>query len=282
MRSLFTIALLGTVALSSALAAQGVAPMPFPGQPLPPDKPRARPAKDEGITPEWRKRSALTMAEAITNERPVVLCFVDDMDDEPIMSDQELRAVSETEAVFVKVLVTANEAPERDPWHAPTCALLSPDPSAAYDVTRQCVILCDWFGNEFLRFLRTPKVSQLRDGMEKVPDSSRRNAERLQTIADKAESALKEGDRRQAVRLVLKAFRMDWWGHDALADCVRHYHKLMKEGRKELRTPNELDELRALRRDFAGTEIEADINRAILKIQGKEKEDKHVEKAGDF
>jgi len=169
----------------------------------------------------------------------------------------------ESRAVFVKIPWRADKL-EESASPVPTSKLLSPNPSAAYDVKgdKPCLLVCDWFGNEYFRMEEEVSVDELTKFLLKVNEEIKDNIEKLQKNYDKAKASRDGGDRKNAIKGILKNFKMDVVGFDPQLKTIEMYNKIIEEGRteaKEKHSRNDLDGLKAMQKEFKDTELEPEI-----------------------
>lgn len=273
-RSLQLIVVAAALLLAGSVQAQapgGRAAQPAVRTPAPP-------------APEWHARTATTLAKAITEERPIVLCFVDDKSDEPFKTDGMLE-LSKQNACFVKAVVTDGEAETREKWQAPECAFFAQHPSAAYGVKKGQlpVLVCDWFGNEFYRAANAGKLSaeNLTKLIGNTPVLVSELQARLQKCFDQASKDLTDGKTSSGFKNLLRVFNEQCWGYDVLQDAIELYNTTINKGRGRLEWNVQHKRLEALQEQWKGfknTELGAEIKSAIEDLT----ESFAPEKEGEF
>lgn len=169
----------------------------------------------------------------------------------------------ESRAIFVKIAWRADKL-EESASPVPTSKLLSGNPSAAYEVKgdKPCMLVCDWFGNEYFRVEGEVSVDELTKFLLKVNGEIKDNIDKLQKNYDKAKASRDGGDRKNAIKTVLKNFKLDVVGFEPQQKTIELYTQIIEEGRTEAREKharNDLEGLKAMQKEFKDTELEPEI-----------------------
>ncbi|MCA8918729.1 MAG: hypothetical protein KDB32_06590 [Planctomycetes bacterium] len=233
-----------------------------------------RPAVDPEAVPSWQRVGTDSVESAAAEERPIVVYFPGEDATECEFSGKELAELSNTEAVFVKIAFTEDR--EASPWAeesaVPTSKLLSDNPSREYDIPvgKSCVLVCDWFGNEYYRTDVRVDASKLSSMIRKVKDQSDKAGEKLQKNLDKAKDYLDKQDRKNAVKYLLKNFGEGVVGLAPQEESIRMYHEILDAARLELATMvdnKDADGIKNLAKDLKKTDIENEIDDALESVK---------------
>lgn len=231
---------------------------------------------DPATVPSWNRATSETLESAAVEDLPLVIWFMGDNDTDTSITDRELADMSKSEAVFVKIECTKDR--EKSPWAedsiVPTSKLLSDNPSREYDIRpgQSTVIIADSHGNEHYRQAKMPAANRLKSYLEKVSTTVERENEKLQRYLDQAREQAEEGDRRKAIRYLLKNFDDGNGpvGLEAQEESIRLYHEIMDEVRTEVAShveKGDVDALRQLMREVRKTDVEDEIDEAIDELR---------------
>lgn len=191
-------------------------------------------------------------------------------------ADKDLADISKSDAVFIKIPFTEDR--EESPWAektvVPTSRLLSDNPSRDYDVPvgRTTILVTDSYGNEYFRLSSTPKADRLRMYLKRVQDQAESANDKLEKYLEKAREELEDGDRRKALRYLLRNFDDGDGpvGLEAQEESIRLYHSIMDNVRdemKELIENGDVDGLKALEKEVKKTDLEDEIKTAIKELK---------------
>jgi hypothetical protein len=226
----------------------------------------------EGV-PAWEHPSTDIVESAATDERPIIIYFPSENADDSEFYGKEIAELSKADAVFVKVTYTEDReaSPYASDSAVPTSKLLSDNPAREYNapVGKACVVVCDWFGNEFYRTEPTVKADKLStmigDVKAKVEDMNNK----LQKNLDKAKSYVDAADRKNALKMLLKNFNEGVVGISAQEDSIRLYHEVMDSVRAEiaqLAEKGDAEGLKSLAKEVKKTDAEKDVEAALAKL----------------
>lgn len=157
-----------------------------------------------------------------------------------------------------------------DPSPIPTSRLLSANPSRDYNIAKYPTFLvCDHFGNEYVRHTRIPAAAGLKKDIESLKDHADAKNKLLQKNLDAAKLALEKKDTRKFFAAVLKNFKEGVIGLDAQLESIKVYREVVDKTREEIddileTRPADADKrLKGLAKDFKDTEVEKDIKDAL-------------------
>jgi hypothetical protein len=221
--------------------------------------------------PDWRLPDLQAISSAIAKGLPLVIYFPGEFEAETAWADTEMVKLSKESAVFIKV--PFNEDREQAVKSiVPDSKILRGNPSRDYavPVDKDIVIVADGHGNEYFRYLRVPEADELEKLLDQVPNRASQLNEKLAANLEKAQARLEKGERREALKYILKNFREAVVGLHAQLDTIDLYVKLIEEGHAELTKladAGDKDGLKALSREFADTDLEKEINEALAKLK---------------
>ena len=205
----------------------------------------------------------------------MVIYFPEEGATDADFADKELARLSKSDAIFIRINYTEDR--EESPWAedsvVPTSKLLSENPSRDYDVRvdQLTIIVADSYGNEFYRLTKIPSGSQLKSHLKKVRDKVEDANEKLQKNLDKARKSLEEkGDRKNALKYLLKNFKEELVGIEAQEESIRMYHDILDAARSEmaeLKENGDIDGLKALKKDVDKTDLEEEVEEALDEIK---------------
>lgn len=226
-----------------------------------PKQPKANVPKGPTVVqPSTCDASESVITDASSNKKPLVLLIAKG---EGTCFKEGDFSTLESRAIFVKIPWRADKL-EESTSPVPTSKLLSANPSAAYNVKgdKPCMLVCDWFGNEYFRVEGEVSVDELTKFLLKVNEEIKDNIEKLQKNFDKAKASRDGGDRKNAIKSILKNFKMDVVGFDPQLATIKVYNEIIEEGRteaKEKHARNDLEGLKAMQKEFKDTELEPEI-----------------------
>lgn len=193
------------------------------------------------------------------------------------LTGKDIAELSTSKATFIRVPFTSNR--EADPWAeesvVPTSKLLSKNPSLAYDISvgKPTFIVADWHGNEYFRMTKKPKAKDLERYLDKIEDEVEDKNKKLQKYLDKAIEEKAEKDTGKAVKYLLKNFKEDVVGLEAMEGSIRLYHEIIEDARKVkeglVKEGGEkgIEGLKELAKDFKKTDFEKEIDEAIEQLK---------------
>lgn len=203
-----------------------------------------------------------------------MIYFAEENATDAAMADKELAALSRTDALFIRIAYTADR--EKSPWAedtmVPTSKILSDNPSRDYKVPvgKLTIILADSYGNEYQRLNKKPTGAALQTALKKIAkDSDKANA-KLQKNLDGAKAALEKGDRKGAMRLIMRNFKDGEVGHDAQVETIRTYHEILDAARGEIAEMIEnkdADGIKNLQKDIGKSDLDKEIKEALAGLK---------------
>ncbi len=231
---------------------------------------------DPESIPDWKSASSSTLESASEDGLPLVIWFMGESESEADVADKEIAEVSKSDAVFIRVEYSADR--EESPWAeesvVPTSKLLSGNPSRDYDIRpgKSTVVIADSHGNEYFRMSSMPRANRLKTYIEKVDDAVEKQNEKLQKYLEKARDEVDGGDRRKALRYLLKNFDDGNGpvGLEAQEESIRLYHEIMDEIRTEVEAlveKGDVSALRSLEREVRNTDVEKEVEEAIDELK---------------
>jgi hypothetical protein len=229
-------------------------------------------ADPEGI-PAWDKPSKSAIETAAADQKPIVLYFPSEGATDHEFHGKDLAAISQTDAVFMKMPFTADR--EASPWATdsivPASKLLSDNPARDYNVPvgKATVVVCDWFGNEYFRTDAKVKAPALKTMIDKVAKQVEDMDKKLQKNLEKANEMVAKADRKGALKLLVRNFNEGVVGIGAQEESIRTYHAIMDEVRSEVAkaaSDGDTATLKALARDFKKTDVEKEISEALKNV----------------
>lgn len=241
-------------------------------------------ASGDAVIPEeelisWYRADTETFEAAAKDKAPIVLYFVEE-DLDPIdasrqLHDLELAKLSDENYLFVMVEYNPDRTPSFDNGSpVPTSKLLSPNPSRDYNITKYpSYLVCDWYGNEYTRYTKTPGAKDLKKQLEGVTDEMDKANAKLQATLDEAKKALEAKDTRDFIKAAIKNFKTGTVGLAGQEDTIALYRKVIDEAREEVnsilesRPEDGKDRLKQMSKDYGDTELATEIKDAqdILK-----------------
>jgi hypothetical protein len=228
--------------------------------------------------PAWQAPAAASIESAAADQRPIVVYFPDEVDGDFVLYGDDFSELSKTDAMFIKIPYTDNR--EVDPWAetsvVPTSKLLSSNPSLAYNVPvgKATVVVCDWFGNEYLRTDTKVRADKLKEMIGKVAGLAEDANKKLQKNLDKAQAAKDKEKTKDAIKSLLSNFEDGYVGLEAQEGSIRLYHEIMdgiRAKKDELVEKGDLEGLKALAKDVKKTEVEKEIDEAMATLKANPK-----------
>ncbi|MCA8911166.1 MAG: hypothetical protein KDB82_05655 [Planctomycetes bacterium] len=236
-------------------------------------------SKEERIV--WFKPDAEVFEAAAKDKSPIVLYFpdpdVDLMDAGEELNGEDVHKVSDDSALFVMVEYNADRTPSFDDGSKiPTSKLLSPNLSRDYDVRKTpSYIICDWFGNEYHRYTKTPSEKDILKKLESVKDEMEKLDKKLGETLQAAKKALEEDkDLRDFFKEAQKNLRTGTVGLKSAEDTISMYRKALDDGREKInkilddRPEDGQDQLKEMSKDYRDTELEQEIKDALDILKG--------------
>jgi hypothetical protein len=230
---------------------------------------------DPNLVSRFESMSEAVIERAQREEIPILLVFVpSEQDNERILYGQEYADLSRESAIFIKIL--DNGYRDRPAWEVesvvPVSKLLSANPARDYAVPsgRTTLVLCDWFGNEHLRYAQNTRPSTLSAGIDAVESNVAIMDRRLESSYKQAERAYKEENTSTAVRSLLRVFNFGIIGVENFNKSVKLYHKICDDARLEIAKyieNEDMSSLRSLQRTFRNTDIEEEAGEAINQLR---------------
>ncbi|MDC1141971.1 hypothetical protein OAU50_02680 [Planctomycetota bacterium] len=203
-----------------------------------------------------------------------MIYFAGEKENELTVYSEELRELSENEAIFIKFDYNGDR--EDDPFAeesvVPTSPLLSDNPARDYGVptgSAGTILVCDWYGNKYFQLKSKSKASAILAMVGKVSDKVEKEEKSLRKNLEKAQASMEKDDRKNAIKSLLKNFKDGQVGLDAQQETITLYHEIMDAAREELSelaTSGDVDALKKLAGDMKKTDLEGDIKSAIKGI----------------
>ena len=151
---------------------------------------------------------------------------------------------------------------------------------------RHVVYVCDWYGNSLKSFQRTTKTKfkgrTIKDTLYGMAKLSKRLNKKLRALTTTAEKATARGSYASAIKAASEVLRYKGYPAVSRAGAVRG--RIVAEGEKELEAALQLEEparakrLKALKRKFKRTTIEARCQDAL---DGRREEEKETQRRGE-
>jgi hypothetical protein len=235
-------------------------------------------SKDERIV--WFKPDAEVFEAAAKDKNPIVLFFpeadLDLMDAGEQLYGEKIHKVSDDSALFVLVEYNSDRTPSfNDGSKVPTSKLLSPNLSRDYDVRKHpTYIVCDWFGNEYKRYTKTPSEKALLKTIGGIKNDMEALDKKLEKTLEDARKALKDKDLPKFFKAAQKNFKTGTVGLKSAEETIRLYRKQLDEGREKMnkvlddRPEDGEDQLKDLSKAYRDTELETEIKDAIDILKG--------------
>lgn len=235
--------------LAAPLCAQGGAPRPRRELPVPLPPPKAVKVQRKQQPSPWRSADSQTLFEAGSKQRPMVLLFTDDVETS-FADSAEMRELAAESALFVLIVKCSVESKtESSGIVPPECKFLSTNPACAYNIGEdECVVICDWFGNEFYRMRPDVKHDKLKLMIGKVPELVQSQEEKLQKKLRKGQESLRVSDLGDCLKAVSRVYREGLWGYEATLAAERLHRKLKFTVRKQVRRLRDAVDVASLQR----------------------------------
>jgi hypothetical protein len=233
------------------------------------DEPRSgRITFDVQIVPDWYEPSNIP---PLKRGLPLVIYFPGEIESELAWADPAMATLRRYSAVFIKVPYTADREQSVESV-IPYSKIHGDNPSRDYKIPLggEVVIVADSHGNEFFRLTDVPQADGLEEMLDKVPQRAAELNKKLQANLDKANAHLEKGERRDALKYLMKNIREDVVGFEAQEATFELYIKLIEDGYAELEKlvqAGDKEGLQALAREFAGTYLEKPIEEALAKLK---------------
>jgi len=228
----------------------------------------------------WYRADTEVFEAAAKDKAPIVLYFVeeglDPIDASKQLHDTELAKLSDDNFLFVMVEYNPDRTPSFDNGSpVPTSKLLSPNPSRDYNITKYpSYLVCDWFGNEYDRYTKTPGAKDLKKQLEGVSDAVEKANAKLQGTLDEAKKALEAKDTRNFMKAAIKNFKTGTVGLASQEETIALYRKVIDQAREEVnsilenRPEDAKDRLKQMAKDYGETELASEIKDAQDIIKG--------------
>ena len=239
------------------------------------DLERPRRGRRAHVQPFWDDCSAATLAAAGRVEYPLVLCFADPDGPGDALSSASFRSLSIDAAVFCRITRDREPAPKPEACTAvPACGFLADDVAGAYRIKiAPTVTVCDWYGNEYFRFRgRWPTADQLKRAIQGVPAKVAAAEMRLDKRFQAAKAAWEKQDRPGALRQILRNFRDEYVGLDAVTRTIALYDEIMAAARAEiaaLKASGDRAGLEKVVKELQGTDAVKDAEEALDALGGE-------------
>lgn len=145
----------------------------------------------------------------------------------------------------------------------PASRLAAADLWSAYAVKEADVfVVCDKFGNEYRRTTK----KELAELVKAVGKHFREQRVTLKEHVATATTAREAGKTADAIAALHKAFKLDLVGYEEAESAIKLYRDVLADGRKQLAAAGkDAGKLADLGKQFAGTDLEAEVNEAIKK-----------------
>jgi hypothetical protein len=200
---------------------------------------------------------------------------------------EELKKLSEENAVFVRIPFTANRDKAPDTGSpVPASKLLGDNPARDYGVPvgRAMFIVTDWHGNDMGKIDRKPSVNDLKALIDAVPGKVESLSKKLQKNYDAAKTAWDKQDRGAALSKIGSNFKEGIVGLEPQVSTISLYNEIMDSLRAKLAEmieKGDIDGIKGLAKDrnLRGTALAKEAEEALKKARPttQEKADK-VEK----
>lgn len=235
-------------------------------------------SKEERIV--WFKAEAEVFEAAEKDKNPIVLYFpeadIDLMDAGEALYGEDICKVSDDSALFIMVEYNADRTPSFDDGSkVPTSKLLSPNLSRDYNVSRNpTYIICDWYGNEYERYTKTPSEKEVLKKLEGIKDEMEQLDKKLSETLESAKKALEAKELRDFFKAAQKNFKTGIVGLKSAEETISLYRKSLDEGREKIegilndRPEDGPDQLKTMSRDYRDTELEEEIKDALDIVKG--------------
>lgn len=221
--------------------------------------------------PTWEKPTLSTIESAASEERPILIYFAGEKENDFTVYGEEIKELSQNECVFIKVAYDPDR--EADPFAdesaVPVSKLLGDNPAREYKVKadgKGIMILCDWFGNEQYRLSIKTKAPMLKGMISKIEDRVEKEEKSLRKNLDKAKVSMEKEDRKNAIKALLKNFKDGVVGLDAQDESIELYHEIMDAARDEMAelvADGDTAGLKKLASEMKKTDVEAEIKDAV-------------------
>lgn len=177
---------------------------------------------------------------------------------------------------FVMIEHNADRTPSLDDGcPVPTSKLLSPNPSRDYNITKYpSYVVCDWFGNEYNRYTKTPAAKDIKKNLEGVVDAMDASNKKLAATAEVAKKALEEKDLKGFFKAANANFKTGIIGLAGQEDTIALYRKVIDDARAEVETiledrPADGEKrLKEMQKAYRETELATEIKDALDIVKG--------------
>lgn len=201
---------------------------------------------------------------------------LDPIDASKQLHDAELAKLSDDNFLFVLVEYNPDRTPSFDNGSpVPTSKLLSPNPSRDYNISKYpSYLVCDWFGNEYTRYTKTPGAKDIKKQLEGVSTAMEAADKKLQSTLQEAQKALEAKDIRNFMKAAVKNFKTGTVGLAGQEETIALYRKVIDEAREELdsilekRPDDAKDRLKQMAKDYGETELASEIKDAQTILKG--------------
>jgi hypothetical protein len=153
----------------------------------------------------------------------------------------------------------------------PVAKILSDNPARDYGVPdgRSTLIVADSWGNELFRPGSVPNHKTLEGYLAKVESLVEKANKKLEKNLEKARKAHTEGDRKDAIKYVLRNFDDGLVGMTAAEDTKTLYREIMDSAEAEVEKlveKKDVEGLKTLARELRKTDLEKTIDEALAKL----------------
>jgi hypothetical protein len=210
---------------------------------------------------------------AAQEKKPLVIWFPSDGESDAAVYGRDIAELSKSKAVFIKIPFNADREPS--PWAessvVPVTRLLSDNPSRDYGVAvgRSTLIIADGWGNEFFRPSTSSNARTLEGYIVKVDSLVEKANKKLEKNLEKALEAQKEGNRKEAIKHILRNFSEGLVGLPAIESTKTLYRTIMDDAAEEieaLKASKDTVGLKALARELRKTDLEKTAEEAISAV----------------
>ncbi|CAG0931397.1 hypothetical protein PLCT1_01755 [Planctomycetaceae bacterium] len=222
-------------------------------------------------TVSWTSASKETFEDAKTNGKALVLYFEDKSKDAKWAEDVDLADLQK-KALVSCVVVSAPKDGDAKTGVSPAGAvpqnrLAAADLWLAYgSPAAGTFIVCDEYGNEFARSTEKKlekTVTSLRKLVREARASVKESVQKAQKLVDAKDDGA-------AVQELLKAFKLNLTGWDEATSAAKLYNDIMGRAREQLAAAGDDEaKLKQLQKTFAGTDVSAEIDKALTKLAEK-------------
>lgn len=231
------------------------------------------PTLDPESIPAWNEPSAGALETAAEKKQPLVIWFPRENEPDTAIYGRDIAKLSKTKAVFIKVAYTAARDPS--PWAeggvVPVAKILSDNPARDYAVPegRSTLIVTDSWGNELFRPGSVPNHRTLEGYLAKVESLVEKANKKLEKNLEKARKAHNDGNRKDAVKFVLRNFNDGLVGMPAAEETKTLYREIMDSAETEVEKlveKKDVEGLKTLARELRKTDLEKTIDEALEKL----------------